>query len=85
MMISTICQKIMSSWVTNQMIYLGYLILETPELLKKKAIMQGPISFDVLVLVATARLAVINGLQYLCVLDVLMHICDITPIKANDK
>jgi len=43
------------------------------------------IPLDEIVPGATARLAVIDGVQYLSVRDVLMHICDLTAKRANEK
>ena len=43
------------------------------------------IPFDEIVPGATARLALIDGVQYLSVRDVLMHVCDLTAKRANEK
>ena len=43
------------------------------------------IPFDEIVAGATARLAVIDGVQYLSIRDVIMHICDLSSIRANEK
>ena len=43
------------------------------------------IPFDDIVAGATARLCVINNLQYLSVRDVIMHICDLGKRRANEK
>lgn len=43
------------------------------------------IPFDEIVPGATARLAVIENVQYLSIRDVLMHICELSTIRANEK
>ena len=43
------------------------------------------IPFDEIVPGATARLAVIETVQYLSVRDVLMHTCELSTIRANEK
>ena len=43
------------------------------------------IPFDEIVAGATARLAVIDGVQYLSIRDVIMHMCDLSSIRANEK
>ena len=56
------------------------------DLAKKPAVMlQATIPFDEIVIGATARLVVIEDVQYLSVRDVLMHICDLSTIRANEK
>ena len=46
---------------------------------------QETIPFDEIVAGASARLAVIENLQYLSIRDVLMHICGLTAKRANEK
>jgi hypothetical protein len=47
--------------------------------------MAATIPFDEIVPGASARLAVIDGVQYLSSRDTLMHICGLTSIRANEK
>ena len=47
--------------------------------------MQATIPFDEIVAGASARLTVIDNIQYLSVRDVLMHVCDLTSVRANEK
>ena len=46
---------------------------------------QATIPFDEIVAGASARLCVIDNVQYLSIRDVIMHICDLTSIRANEK
>lgn len=43
------------------------------------------IPFDEIVAGASARLALIQDVQYLSIRDVLMHICELSTIRANEK
>ena len=43
------------------------------------------IPFDEIVAGAIARLAVIEDVQYLSIRDVLMHVCELNPRRANEK
>ena len=47
--------------------------------------MTPTIPFDDIVPGASVRLAVIDGVQFLSVRDVIMHICDLSSIRANEK
>ena len=47
--------------------------------------LQATIPFDEIVAGASARLCVIENVQYLSIRDVIMHICGLTSKRANEK